>query len=133
MAKLTAAKVKALTKPGMHGDGLYLRVAYAGAKSWAFRATIHGKRRELGLGPYPAVPLARARIHAIELRLAVSNGRNPLAEKSIPTEVPTSVRPRNASTRSIARVDAARSTPTIGGRLLSAMLFPASANCPSTG
>ena len=91
MAKLTAAKVKALDKPGMHGDGdgLYLRVAYTGAKSWAFRATIDGKRRELGLGPYPTVPLARARIHATELRLAVSNGRNPLAEKKTRAGVPT--------------------------------------------
>ena len=61
MPKLTAARVKTLTKPGVHndGDGLYVRVAYTGAKSWAFRATIDGKRRELGLGPYPTVPLAR--------------------------------------------------------------------------
>lgn len=61
MQKLTAARVKTLTKPGMHndGDGLYLHVASTGAKSWAFRATIDGKRRELGLGPYPTVPLER--------------------------------------------------------------------------
>ena len=75
----------------MHGDGdgLYLRVAYTGAKSWAFRATIDGKRRELGLGSYPTVPLARARLQATELRLAVSKGRNPLAEKRNRAAVPT--------------------------------------------
>ena len=45
---LTAAKVKALTKPGMHHDGrgLYLRVAPGGSKGWMLRATIDGRRRD---------------------------------------------------------------------------------------
>ena len=91
MAKLTAAKVKALARTGMHGDGagLYLRVAYTGAKAWVYRATIDGRRREIGLGPYPAVALGEARTRATELRLAVSKGRNPLADKPTPPAAPT--------------------------------------------
>ena len=55
MTALTAARVKALTKPGMHNDGrgLYLRVAPGGSKGWMLRATIDGRRRDLGLGGYP--------------------------------------------------------------------------------
>ena len=36
MGKLTAAKLKALTKPGMYSDGgtLFHRVAPGGSKSW---------------------------------------------------------------------------------------------------
>ena len=83
MTALTAAKVKALTKPGMHHDGrgLYLRVAPGGSKGWMLRATIDGRRRDLGLGGYPSVSLARARQLADGHRLAVAEGRDPLAEK----------------------------------------------------
>ena len=83
MAALTAAKVKALAKPGMHHDGrgLYLRVAPGGSKGWMLRATIDGRRRDMGLGGYPTVSLARARQLADGHRLAVAEGRDPLAEK----------------------------------------------------
>ena len=52
MARLTAAKVKAIKKPGMHGDGngLYLRVTGSGSRSWMQRIVIHGRRRDMGLG-----------------------------------------------------------------------------------
>ena len=83
MTALTAAKVKALTKPGMHHDGrgLYLRVAPGGSKGWMLRATIDGRRRGIGLGGYPAVSLAKVRQFADAHRLAVAEGRDPLAEK----------------------------------------------------
>ncbi len=83
MTALTAAKVKALTKPGMHHDGrgLYLRVAPGGSKGWMLRATIDWRRRDIGLGGYPAVTLAKARQFADAHRLAVAEGRDPLAEK----------------------------------------------------
>ena len=83
MTALTAAKVKALTKPGMHHDGrgLYLRVAPGGSKGWMLRATIDGRRRGIGLGGYTAVSLAKVRQFADAHRLAVAEGRDPLAEK----------------------------------------------------
>ena len=83
MTALTAARAKALTKPSMHHDGrgLYLRIAPGGSKGWMLRATIDGRRRDLGLGGYPSVSLARARQLADGHRLAVAEGRDPLAEK----------------------------------------------------
>ena len=87
---LTAATAKALSEPGMHGDGrgLYLRVAKGGSKGWILRIVIDGRRRDIGLGGYPAVLLAKARQIADAHRLAVAEGRDPLAEKRR-TRMPT--------------------------------------------
>ena len=83
MAKLTAAKVKKISDPGMYGDGgtLYLRVAPGGSKSWIQRLTIDGKRHDIGLGGYPLISLAEARDKAFENRKAARGGGDPLAEK----------------------------------------------------
>ena len=83
MGKLSAAKIKSLTKPGRHsdGDGLYLYIAAGGSKSWVQRITIDGRRRDLGLGSARLVSLARARNRAHDNRVAVADGRDPLAEK----------------------------------------------------
>ena len=80
---LTAAKAKAFSQPGMHGAGrgLYLRIAKGGSKGWILRIVIDGRRRDVGLGGYPAVTLAKARQLADAHRLAVAEGRDPLAEK----------------------------------------------------
>ena len=81
--KLTATKVRALDATGMHGDGrgLYLRIAAGGSRSWMLRLTIDGRRRDMGLGGYPAVSLAKARQIADTRRAAVAEGRDPLAER----------------------------------------------------
>ena len=81
--KLTDTECRAATKPGMLGDGggLYLNVKPTGAKSWAFIWKQDGKRREMGLGAYPAVKLATARKLAGDCREAVAQGRNPIAER----------------------------------------------------
>ena len=83
MGKLTALAARALSGPGRHGDGdgLYLNVAPSGSKSWVQRIVINGRRRDMGLGPYPAVSLARARSIAHGNRTAVAEGRDPVAEK----------------------------------------------------
>ena len=85
MGKLTAFSVKALCEPGRHGDGdgLYLHVAPSGTKSWVQRIVINEKRRDIGLGSYPTVSLAQARSLAAANRSAVSEGRDPLAERRI--------------------------------------------------
>ena len=91
MAKLTAAKIKSLTKPKMHGDGggLYLRVAPGGSKQWVQRIVVNGKRRDLGLGGYPLRTLAEARDIAFQNRRAARlEGRDIMAEKrraAVPT------------------------------------------------
>lgn len=83
MGKLTALSARALSSPGRHGDGdgLYLNVSNSGTKSWVQRIVIEGRRRDIGLGSYPAVSLAKARSMAQGNRSAVSEGRNPLEEK----------------------------------------------------
>ena len=83
MGKLSALSVKTISEPGRHGDGegLYLNVAASGTKSWVQRIVINEKRRDIGLGSYPAVSLAQARSLAAGNRSAVAEGRDPLAEK----------------------------------------------------
>ena len=81
--KLSATKAKAISKPGMYGDGLglYLNIKKTGTRSWIFRATVDERRREIGLGPYPAVSLALARERAAAHRITVAEGGNPLMQK----------------------------------------------------
>ena len=80
---LSARFVETVTEPGKYfdGQGLFLRVAPNGAKQWAQRITIRGKRRELGLGSPPAVSLATARKLALDNRGKAMLGGDPLAEK----------------------------------------------------
>ena len=83
MGKLSAAKLRALTKTGMYGDGgtLYLRVAPGGSKSWIQRLAIDGKRRDIGLGGWPLTTLTEAREIAFENRRLARRGGDPLADK----------------------------------------------------
>ena len=83
---LSATRVKALTEPGRYSDGggLHLYVNQAGRKSWVLRITVDGRRRDIGLGGFPSVSLARAREKATDNRTAVAAGRDPLAAKHAP-------------------------------------------------
>jgi integrase len=77
--------------PGKYedGGGLRLVVARSGAKSWVFRFTIGGRRREMGIGSYPDTSLSDARIKASECRQQVRNGIDPIdARKVEPERVP---------------------------------------------
>jgi integrase len=70
--RLTEHEVSELRQPGCHAvggvPGLLLQVTKNGARSWILRMTIDGKRREIGLGPYPTVDLERAALLAAEKR-----------------------------------------------------------------
>ena len=59
--------MKNARKPGYlaDGGGLYLRVSAAGSRLWTFFVTRAGKRREMGLGPYPDMTLEQAREAAL--------------------------------------------------------------------
>ena len=63
--------------PGKHADGggLTLVVKPSGRRSWVARVTAYGKRREIGLGGYPAVSLDEARERAATLRARAPRGR----------------------------------------------------------
>ena len=89
--QLTVKKIKALAKPGRFddGNGLYLEISKGGSKSWIQRITIDGRRRDIGLGGFPAVSLAKARERAAGNRTAVADGRDPLAERRKTRKGPT--------------------------------------------
>lgn len=60
------------------GDGLYLRLfVKGGSHGWRLDYTVHGVRKNLSLGTYPATTLALARSKADEARRLVSAGVDP--------------------------------------------------------
>lgn len=92
--KLTDTSVRSQKVRGKYSDGggLYLYIGPTGGKSWVFMWTpAGGSRREMGLGPYPDTTLAMARDRADAHRKAVSDGRDPLAERRA---VATPVKPK---------------------------------------
>jgi integrase len=83
MGSLSAKKIEHLKKVGYHADGdnLYMQVTSSNAKSWIFRFSFDGKRREMGIGPYPEITLEKARESAIELRRLVKAGIDPIEQR----------------------------------------------------
>lgn len=90
MNKLTTAGAKSLSKPGMYraDTTLYLNIAKGGSKSWIQRIAIGGRRHDVGLGSFPVIGLAEARRRAFANRVAIAEGRDPLADKR-KAKVPT--------------------------------------------
>lgn len=88
--KLNARKVATVNDVGRlsDGDGLYLYVKKTGRKSWVYMWKKNGKRREMGLGGYPSVSLARARSRAQEQREIIADGGDPIALKLKARTVP---------------------------------------------
>ncbi len=80
MGKLTAIEAKALTKPGRYtdGDGLHLHVRSTSRKTWVLRFMRQGKLRDMGLGAFPGVTLAKAREKAAAARVHISEGGDPI-------------------------------------------------------
>ncbi|MEP6445225.1 MAG: Arm DNA-binding domain-containing protein [Hyphomicrobiales bacterium] len=82
--KLTVKSVEAAKSRGRlsDGGGLYLNVTYNGRKAWVFRwKPKGGKVREMGLGPYPAISLAKARDEAAGFRRMIAEGIDPKADR----------------------------------------------------
>jgi hypothetical protein len=63
------------------GDGLYLLVKETGGMPWVPRYVFAGKRRDMGLGAYPALTLAKAREVASEARKLIASGIDPLTKR----------------------------------------------------
>ncbi len=84
LGRLSAVKVQGIKQPGYYADGgsLYLRVAHGGAKGWIFRFVMHGRTRDMGLGGYPAIGLAKARELAGEYRGTVAAGLDPIEARN---------------------------------------------------
>ncbi|MHA7826912.1 MAG: tyrosine-type recombinase/integrase [Roseovarius sp.] len=80
--KLTATQVKN-AKPGKHSDGagLWLHKRQDGGAQWVLRVTVHGRRREMGLGRLSDVSLKEAREAADRWRAVVRAGKDPIKER----------------------------------------------------
>ncbi len=80
MGKLTDTAIRGALAPGRYadGNGLYLLVGPTRAKSFVFRFKVDGKERNMGLGPYPALTLSKARIEAQRRRAERAEGKDPL-------------------------------------------------------
>src|SRR5262245_7651094 len=81
--RLSALTIQRTREPGLYcdGAGLYFRVAPGGSRGWIFRYARHGKTRDMGLGPYPDVSLARARELAAGRRQDVRDGIDPIEQR----------------------------------------------------
>lgn len=81
MKGIDALRPRAATYRVSDGGGLLLEVRPSGAKVCLCRLTVAGRRRDMGLGGYPAVPLREARAAARAAREAAAGGADPLLER----------------------------------------------------
>jgi integrase len=81
--QLSARAIARAKPPGfLHdGGGLYLQITDTDARSWVYRFALGSRRREMGLGAYPAVTLAAARMAATNARALVAGGQDPIAAR----------------------------------------------------
>lgn len=88
--ELSALEVRRLTHPGSGRNvtiavggvaGLLLQLTPTGGRTWILRVTIGVKRREIGLGSYPEVPLAQARERARAAKNDIRNGKDPVEDR----------------------------------------------------
>ncbi|WP_164744798.1 DUF4102 domain-containing protein, partial [Nioella ostreopsis] len=80
--KLSASQVKSLG-PGKYSDGgvLWLHRREDGGAQWFLRVTVHGRRREMGLGALRDVSLKEARETAAQWRAVTRQGKDPIKER----------------------------------------------------
>ena len=81
--RLSHLKVLKINRAGIFEDGGGLRLVVGESlnKRWVVRVTIHGQRKERGLGKFPDVSLEDARLRASEFRAFAKQGKDLAAEK----------------------------------------------------
>ncbi len=86
MGNLTAVGIKK-AGDGRHGDGGGLELHKTGdGGKWIWRYSFAAKRRQMGLGSYPAVSLADARKERDRWTLILSQGKDPITERAAAKE-----------------------------------------------
>jgi integrase len=65
------------------GAGLWLIKRDDGGAQWVQRVTVHGRRREMGLGGFPSLSLAEARKLSERWRNSAAAGRDPIKEREL--------------------------------------------------
>ncbi len=86
MGKLTDVQIRNWIKAGepvakADGDGLTFTLSAKGTAAWVLRYRFGGKGRELTIGRYPDITLAKARELAAEARVQIQQGRDVAREK----------------------------------------------------
>lgn len=86
MGKLTDVQIRNWIKTGnptakADGDGLTFTLSAKGTAAWVLRYRFGGKARELTIGRYPDITLAKARELAAEARVEIQQGRDVAREK----------------------------------------------------
>jgi len=83
MGRLTPLQIRNLKEPGRYndGDGLFLELTGQNKGNWQLRATVKGRRRDIGLGSLSLVSLKEARDAAFEMRREIQRGIDPVAER----------------------------------------------------
>lgn len=83
--ELSALEVSRLKAPGFVSvgtpPGLSLQITPTGARSWILRVKVGDRRRDMGLGAYPGVSLAKAREKARDAREAIEQGDDPILSR----------------------------------------------------
>ena len=88
--ELTALEVKRLAHPGRGRNvlfpvggvsGLVMQITPTGARNWLLRVMVGGRRREIGLGAFPEIPLAMARDRARAAKDDIRRGIDPVEER----------------------------------------------------
>ena len=77
-----AARARPSTYRVSDGGGLMLEVRPTGAKIWIVRYQVAGKRRDMGLGGFPAVSLKEARDKAGAARRQATEGADPIEARA---------------------------------------------------
>jgi integrase len=85
LGALTVSRIARERGAGLHFvggvPGLALQVTPGGACSWTLRAAVGGRRRDMGLGGYPGVTLAKARENARKARELIRQGIDPIEQQ----------------------------------------------------
>ena len=84
--KLNRNLVKGLNEPGRYNDGggLYLMIRKSGLRTWVYRYSMDGQRRDMGLGTVSTLnDIDVARKASAEARVLLKEGRDPLRKKAV--------------------------------------------------
>ena len=85
MSNLTIRTIAAANQPGklMDGDGLHPTVTQNQSKRRVLRYMFQGKRRDIGLGSYPIVSPATARLKRDQNNRLLTEGIDPIEVEKI--------------------------------------------------
>jgi integrase len=90
--KLTHVFISKSKKPGRYYDGgncLHLLIKSNGSKFFIFRYQLNGKRHDMGLGNADRVSLSTARRKALEAKIALDQGEDPIQIRIAARDKPT--------------------------------------------